>query len=166
MARLRDDTTNGLATFVEERERLIALARSFVRDAAVAEDLVQDSWLRWHGRRYQEADAKSIFRTIVVNLARDWWRRRQTERAALDALAVIPEAVPTTERVVIARDDLARVVATLEQMPPRTRAAFEMSWLEGMTLSEIGSRLGVSKTRVHQMVAKTLVELALCLEDQ
>ncbi|MEM6906198.1 MAG: sigma-70 family RNA polymerase sigma factor, partial [Pseudomonadota bacterium] len=75
------------------------------------------------------------------------------------------ETAPGTERVVIARDDLARVVAALETLPPRTRAAFRMSWHDGIPLAEIGRRLGVSKPRAHQLVHRALVALALSLED-
>ncbi|MEM0944261.1 MAG: RNA polymerase sigma factor, partial [Pseudomonadota bacterium] len=132
---------------------------------AIAEELVQDSWLRWHGRSYPEADAPSIFRTIVANLARDWWRRQRRERVGQQALALVAETAPGTERVVIARDDLARVVAALEKLPPRTRAAFRMSWHDGIPLAEIGRKLGVSKPRAHQLVHRALVALALSLED-
>ena len=120
-----------LTTYLEEREKLVALARSFVRCKHTAEDIVQDSWLRWHGRGYPASDAKSIFRTIVANLSRDWWRRQQTQRAAYDALAMTPDWSPSAEEVSIARSDLLRVITILEKMDPRTRNAFAMSWRDG-----------------------------------
>ncbi|MEM1299345.1 MAG: RNA polymerase sigma factor [Pseudomonadota bacterium] len=138
-----------LSIFVEDREDQITLARSFVRNSAVAEELVQDSWLRWHGRGYKETDARSIFRTIVANLARDWWRRDKVERTVFDVLAMAPDAAPNTEHVVIVKDDLARVLAALRRMPTRTRAAFRMRWLDGCSFAEIGRRLNVSKPRAH-----------------
>ncbi|MEM9784340.1 MAG: RNA polymerase sigma factor [Pseudomonadota bacterium] len=154
-----------LDVFVTERESLIALARSFVRSTAVAEELVQDSWLRWQRSQYCSAKARPIFRTIVANLARDWWRRERRERAVLDSLAPHAESAIATDRVVIARSDLARVLATLEALPPRTRTAFRLSWQDGLGYAEIGRRLGVSKARVHQLVHRALVELALSLDD-
>ncbi|MEM1384673.1 MAG: RNA polymerase sigma factor [Pseudomonadota bacterium] len=160
---MKDDAA-GLRAFVEDRENLVRLARSYVQSAAIAEELVQDSWLRWHGRRYPERDAQFIFRRIVANLARDWWRRQKTERAVVDALSLAQDTVPNAERVVIARQDLARVVEALENLPPRTQYAFELSWHDGLSFAEIGKHLGVSKTRAYKMVGRALTELALSLD--
>ncbi|MEM7508371.1 MAG: RNA polymerase sigma factor [Pseudomonadota bacterium] len=155
----------GLAIYIEERERLCMLARSVVGNTAIAEELVQDSWLRWSAHHYDASHARSILRRIVVNLARDWWRRQKAERFAFDALRDQREMAPTTERAVIARDDLARVIATLERMSERHRTAFELSWMHELSCSEIGARLGISKSRAHQLIRQTLVEIAIAIGD-
>ena len=158
------NSDKGLNVFLDERENLVVIALSVVNSRAIAEELVHDAWLNWGKHDYPEDDARPIFRRIVKNLARDFWRRQKTEKNALDALGLVSDTAPSTERVVMARQDLARVVATLARMPKRTRKAFKMSWLDGRSCAEIGRRLGISKARAHQLVQRALVDVALSLE--
>lgn len=83
----------GLRCFVDDRDRLIAIACRIVDSRAVAEELVQESWLRWDARDYPADKAAPIFRSIVANLARDWRRRQRTESTITGTL---PDAPWTT----------------------------------------------------------------------
>ena len=64
-----------LTTFLRHREKLIAKACRIVESRAIAEEFVQDSWLRWHERQYPPQKSQQILRRIVRNLALDWLRR-------------------------------------------------------------------------------------------
>ncbi|MEM1162220.1 MAG: hypothetical protein AAGJ28_14890 [Pseudomonadota bacterium] len=67
---MSNDTQNlSLSTFLDEREDLLALARSVVGRVDVAEDLVQESWLRWDASDYPHDQAKPIFVRIIKNHA-------------------------------------------------------------------------------------------------
>ena len=150
-----------LSSFIAERDDLIALARSVVGHPDIAEDIVQDSWIRWSHKTYPSRDAVPIFRRIVANLAKDWYRRRRTEQRGMDAERLVQDEAPNAEHVYIARQELAQVIAILRELPDRTLCAFRMHRLEGKTYKEIGAHLGVGTTRVHQMVHKALVHVAL-----
>ncbi|MEM6678904.1 MAG: sigma-70 family RNA polymerase sigma factor [Pseudomonadota bacterium] len=158
----------GAATFVVERQDLIALACSIVGSPAVAEELVQDSWLRWQGRAYPEEQARPILRRIVVNLAHDWHRREKRERIGMRALSTTELTAETTalntEDIVVTRNDLAVAIAALQELPERSLLAFRLHRMEGRTYEEIAARLGVSTSRAFQLVRAALVHVAKRIE--
>ncbi|MEM6387089.1 MAG: sigma-70 family RNA polymerase sigma factor [Pseudomonadota bacterium] len=154
----------GLASFIDEREDLLALAHSVVGSRAIAEDVVQESWIRWHGRSYPTDRARPLLRRIVANLARDWYRRARTERNINQYIADEVELYPDSERVIIARQELRLVVDALRELPERTLVAFRLSRIEGRSLTEIGALLGVSTPRAHQLVRGALVHVAKRLD--
>lgn len=153
-----------LTGFLEGRERLIGIACRFVENRAVAEEIVQESWLRWHTKTYPQAKASSIFSLIVANLARDWARRRRREHDVLSAIEH-PEYGPCSERAVSARQDLRIVIATLSRLPKRTVTAFRMRAIDGLSYSQIAQRIGLSRTRAYELVEDALVHLILALDD-
>ncbi|MEM7060419.1 MAG: sigma-70 family RNA polymerase sigma factor [Pseudomonadota bacterium] len=161
----RDSSDLALLTFVQERRNLIALACSVVRNESIAEELVQDSWLRWQGQEYPARKAVPILRRIVANLAKDWYRRQATERAVLAEHAATLDFAVDSERIAIARQDLIRVVRALKALPKRTRTAFELHCLDGLSYARIGSRLGLSRSRAFELVTDALVHLTLALEN-
>ena len=57
-----------LHTFEALRPALIALAYRMLGDAARAQDLVQEAWLRWHSRSEEVASPKAFLVTIVTRL--------------------------------------------------------------------------------------------------
>lgn len=152
-------------TFSEERSDLLALARSLVGHADVAEDIVQESWIRWQTRSYPVDQAKPIVVRIIKNLAADWHRHRATEARNYRIHAMLRGDVPDTERVVIARQQLRQVVQALSELPEQTLEAFRLRRLEGLTFVEIGERIGVSKAGAHRLAAKALACIVLHLED-
>ncbi|MEO0622185.1 MAG: sigma-70 family RNA polymerase sigma factor [Pseudomonadota bacterium] len=156
--------TNGAEEiFVRDRDKLIATACAIVANRAVAEELVQDSWLRWGTRGYPPQSAGPIFQRIVRNLALDWTRRSRTERLALTAQLHLEETAPDSERVVAARDELRRVVAALEALPERTLLAFRMHRIDGKPYAGIARTLGISPSTAFKLVEDAMVDVVLSL---
>lgn len=153
-----------LSTFLSDREKLIAIACRVVESRAVAEELVQDSWLRWNRKRYPAERALPIFRRIVSNLALDWARRRQSERQILADDPFGDLQSPSSEHVVIARDELAHVVTALGRLPKRTVTAFRLHFVDGLPYAEVGRRLGISLSRAHALAEDALVEITISLD--
>lgn len=153
-----------LKTFLEERDRLISIACRVVENRAIAEDLVQDSWLRWHRKSYPADRALPIFRRIVTNLALDWRRARQAEQRLLSDLCQGEAMAASSEEIAIAREELRRVIAALGRLPKRTVTAFRLRFIDGRTYAEIGRRLGVSVSRAHALAEDALVEITIALK--
>lgn len=154
-----------LLAFMDEREDLLALACAVVGNSAVAEDLVQDSWMRWQSHRYPNSRARPILRRIVRNLALDWHRRQRAERNGLAATRLLVDKAPDSERILMARQDLVEVARVLSELPERTLAAFRMYRIEGFTYAEIAKELDVAPSRAHQLVRNALVHMALRLTN-
>ncbi|MEM9911729.1 MAG: RNA polymerase sigma factor [Pseudomonadota bacterium] len=159
MALRRD--TSGLEIFVDRRSDLVALANAVVKNHAVAEELVQDSWLQWSRKSYPSSDAGPIFKRIVLNLARDWHRKQKREWARFETYALIYDNAPDTERVVIARQDLVNVMQALQSLSARSLHAFRLSRVEGLTYAQIADRMGIATSTAYSLVADALVKVTL-----
>lgn len=156
---------HGLSTFLDEREDLIALAHSVVGHYDVAEEIVQDSWIRWHRSDYPAERAKPIMRRMVSNLARDWWRRQKRSVAAFGTYEVLVHgATLDGERIVVARQEVEMVVKALKTLPERTFLAFKWYRLDGLTFREIAKRLDVCPARAYQLVTQALARVAMQLD--
>lgn len=155
----------GLRSFMDDRDMLIAIACRIVDSRAVAEELVQESWLRWDGRSYPAQKAKPIFRRIVANLARDWRRRHSVETMIVDALPEGTDDPRDGERIVIARQEVRKVVRALDELDPRVVSAFRLHRVEGMTMTQIAELLDTVPSRVHAYIVKALAHITTRLMD-
>lgn len=128
-----------------------------VEDAA---DLAQDTFARLLGRPAQALapevlrEPRAYLTAVAHGLLVDFWRRGVLERAYLDDLARQPEALqPSPEERLAAVQMLQAVDALLQGLTPKTRAAWLMSRLDGLTHAEIAVQLHVSVPRVRQYLA-------------
>lgn len=151
----------GLKTFVDRRGDLLAIANAVVKNRAVAEELVQDSWLQWSQKSYSAAHAEPIFKRIVLNLARDWHRKQKREWARFESYALICDNAPDTERVVIARQDLLNVMRALQDLPAKSLRAFRHSRVDGLTYPQIAKEMGIATSTAYGLVADALVKVTL-----
>lgn len=159
---MQADTT---ALFIEHRGSLVEYATRIVGSRAHAEDLVQEAWLRFDEvarQRLLDEPLGYLYR-IVRNLALDGRRR-----AALESLAVSggasealfglsPAVAPTPEAVALQREELRLLMAALDELPERTRIAFEMHRLGGCKLREIAEFLDISLPWAQRLVADGLL---------
>lgn len=143
------------------RRALVNYASSIVGSRAQAEDLVQEAWFRFDEAsrgRFLE-DATGYLYRIVRNLALDGRRRMNRESRLIadgdfDAAAgTSPDAAPTQETVALYKDEYARAMAALAELPERTRIAVEMHRFGGAKLKEIAAFLNISLPLAHRLVA-------------
>ena len=134
-----------------------ALRRYFRRRVgpAEAEDLVQDVFLAMSTRQGQPVENIEgyLFR-IATNLVNKR-QGREASRASLEAMLESQEGF-SPERVLISRQEAARVLAAIRELPPRTREAFIFHRFEEMTYPEIARRLGISVSAVKQLIARAI----------
>jgi RNA polymerase sigma factor (sigma-70 family) len=121
------------------------LALRIMRDPALAEDAVQESFLavwRSAGRFVAERGRASTWiLTLVHRRAVDIVRREQRRRA--DPLDAAPVATSeTTEEEAWLRLRRTRVQEALRQLPDKQREAIELAYYGGFTQSELADRLG------------------------
>lgn len=157
------------------RQSAKALAYGLVRrgvSADVAGDIVQDAFVRLmtsptngerHARHARHDDRPDGYLAMVArNLAVDAARR---ERVA-PFMSVPPETLelavdpgPSSERRLADRQRLALAIAVLDELPERTRRAFELNRLQGFTLAEVGRELGLSTSRAGALVKDAYAHL-------
>jgi RNA polymerase sigma-70 factor (ECF subfamily) len=148
--------------FDAHQARLYRLARRMSSSADDAQDLVQETFLRAarairsipDGGRAEEA----WLVRVLVNVCRDGWRRKAIRvQFALVHRPPSQTAAGDPEAAFVARTTIWRA---LQQLPPRRRAAIVMYELEGATISDIASLLGVSAVTVRWHLSRGRRELA------
>ena len=82
----------------------------------------------------------------------------------LDALSVALDA-PGQDRTLMARDELRRLQAALDRLPPRCREAVVLGRIEGLSGKEMAARMGVRESTVSIHLANGIRALANMLNN-
>jgi RNA polymerase sigma-70 factor (ECF subfamily) len=159
------------ALFERWAGKLLRFLERMVRDEAVAEELVQETFLRVHRARARYApDAKfsTWLYTIASNVARNELRRpfRRAPHDSTDErredgrpLELAAEESPVDD-IVNARREGAGVEAALQRLPERQRAALWLAAVEGLPYAEVAAALETSESSVKALVHRARVALA------
>lgn len=103
-------------------------------------------------------EPRAYLTRIAHGLVVNHWRRREIERAYLEALAAMPEhQVPSVEQRYLALEALYEIDAMLATMPAKVRQAFLLSQLDGMKYADIALQLGVSERMVKKYMAQAML---------
>jgi len=57
-----------LETFEQNRPALLSLAYRMLGEMAASKDIVQEAWLRWHGRATEVESPRAYLLRVVANL--------------------------------------------------------------------------------------------------
>lgn len=140
-----------------EQPGLVRLATLLVRNSAVAEELVQEAFVRLH-RHLDGAEYPGAYlRTTVVNLCHSHGRRVQVAaRHAPDPPPVAPPpGLPP---------DLSPVWLALDLLSERQRDAVVLRFYLDLPDAEIAALLGVRPGTVRSLVSRALARLQEVLE--
>lgn len=144
--------------FVRARPGLLTLARQIVGNAHDAEDVIQETWLRWQGTdRTAVTNPSALLRTttvrLAINVVRSAWKRRES-----CADLSLPEPMDHhagPEAVAERQDAVERAVLLLmETLTPRQRAAYVLREGFGCPYDRIAGILGLSIVNTRQQVAR------------
>jgi len=144
------------------------LALRVVRDAALAEDAVQEAFLTvWRtASRFvaERAKARTWILTLVHRRAVDLVRREQTRRT--EPIKELPEAGGrTAHEEAWLRLERTRVQEALKRLPDQQREAIELAYYGGFTQSELADRLGEPLGTVKSRMFTGLSRLREILEE-
>jgi len=138
--------------------RAVRLAYLLTGDRGVAEDVVQDAFVRVAGRlahlRAPEA-FDAYLRRAVVNLAKNHFRRRAVERAFL-ARARPVDRVAAPEGAIVERH---AVVAALGRLSERQRAAIVLRYYEDQPEDAIAAVLRCRPGTVRSLISRGVATL-------
>lgn len=154
--------------FVANRAQLRRVAQKIVRTADLAEDVLQDAYLKLADGAAVRFVQKPLGYCcqVVRNVAIDYHRHNSNEASyrmeCEDVEALSPPCHQAPERLLDGRQALATIDKVLSALPPRTRLAFELNRLSGMTQREIAAQLGCSATLVNFMIKDADAALESC----
>ena len=141
------------------------VARGVLRNTADAEDVAQEALLRAYSK-FDRLRDRNRFRAwlvrIVFRLALD--RLRSGKRRELrDTLWSQPERQPpgaTAEDLAVSNEFQAHVESALAELPEKLRLVLLLAAMEGHTIDEIASMLGISTGTVKSRIFYARRQLA------
>lgn len=160
----RDDDRDFAARVAETQRRVFQIAYSVVANAADAEEVAQEAYLRAY-RKFRSLRDPAKFRAwvgrIAFRLALNHRRGRARQLARDTAWhAVRPEATP--ESAALNRVYLSRLRDEIDRLPDKLRAVVLLSAVEGMEAAEVAALLkipvGTVRSRLH-LARKRLLEV-------
>ena len=159
-----------MGAYLAKRADLVRFFAARLRSMAAAEDLVQDLYVRVASLESMERveNPSAYLYRLASNLMLDRLRsdRRsgardgawvQEQRLEIGGEGVADE--PSAEQSVAARQRLAQVARAIAELPPKTKRAFELHKLEGLTQEETARALGVSRKTVEKQISTALQRL-------
>ena|SRR5260221_1975756 len=144
---------------------LVRYLRRNWRDDSEIADLRQEVYARVYEKALTgiPAQAKPFVFMTARNLIIDRIRRLRVVSieavADIETLNVTADDL-TPERIALAREELRRLQAALELLPPRCREVVGLRKIEGLSQREVGMRLGIAEDTVEHHLAKGMRALA------
>jgi len=159
---------NRLLAELYEAHALRALRLAYVLTGSreVAEDLVQEAFLRVFGRLdalREEGAFPGYLRQTILNLARAHYRRRGLERLSLRRHARLARPMPDEPLGFDQREGLWR---ELQRLPYRQRAALVLRYYEDLSEHQAAEVLGTSVAAIKALASRGTKRLRTYLELQ
>ena len=155
-------SANGLeAVLMANRAALERFLRARCGDAAEAEDLIQELWLKLEGASGPIAEPLAYLYRMADNLVLDRRRSAQRRERRDDAwndlagggAAGVSDA-PSAEQALIARERLRIVEQVLAGLGPRTAHIFKRFRIDGVGQRDIAVEEGISLSAVEKHLQK------------
>ena len=136
-----------------------------VRDRGRAEEIAQDVFVAAYprlGRLREDGTALAYLRRSVVNGCRSGFRRERVAKTYLGTTAARADApgrrpAESAESVAVGHDDNARILETVNRLPPRQREVVVLRYYADLTEQQIADALGIStdsvKAHAHRAMA-------------
>lgn len=165
------------AVYTQYYARFVIIARRYVRDVAVAEDIVMESFASFWENRERialETNLPAHVATSVRNNCLNWLNAQTLHLAKLqDIHSLQTRNIVASIRSLNACDpqrlftDEIRAIVEREMhaMPQVTRQVFELSRFCGKTYAEIAEALGISQRRVTSEMQRALAIMRNALKD-
>lgn len=145
--------------FDDNRSLLLRFLIARTRDAGLAEDLLQDIWIKLNDGKQSgpiESPLAYLYK-ICENAARDA-KRSEIRKAARETIWSEQGAIDTSggqdhltpEKIAVERDRLRHALTELEKLPERTREIFVDFRMNEITQKEIADQHSISISAVEK----------------
>ncbi len=177
----RGDAGAFRALYVRHARAMVAFCHRFVRDAARAEELAQDVFVKLH-RSADRYTPRARFKTFLYRVATNTCLNelRRGEYAAREAapgtfgaqdgepdaapdLDALPSTAASPQEALEAGRLAGAVAALLDALPEKQRAAFVLCRFEGLSYEEIAEALETSVPSVKSLIHRATVAAAQAL---
>jgi RNA polymerase sigma-70 factor (TIGR02957 family) len=143
------------APFTALRPLLFTVAYELLGSAADADDVLQDSWLRWSAVRHEEVrDPKAYLVRVVTRQALNRMRTLERRRESYvgpwlpEPLLTAPDVADDVE---LAESVSLAMLVVLDTLSPLERAVFVLREVFGFEVAEVAEATGRSPAAVRQL---------------
>jgi RNA polymerase sigma-70 factor (ECF subfamily) len=157
---------NDVATFEEHRLLLFAIAYRMLGGVAEAEDMVQETFLRWCRQAGKEVQsAKALLTTIITRLCIDHLKSARHQREQYVGVWLPEPLLKSDEGNPAKAAELADSLSNafmlmLETLSPLERAVFLLREVFDYDYSEVSEMVGKSEANCRQMAVRAREHLA------
>jgi RNA polymerase sigma-70 factor (ECF subfamily) len=160
------------------QRRAVRIAYHYLRDAADADEAVQDAFIKvfLHIEQYREELSFDVwFTRILVNACLDrlksrtrqqrWMANPVEENQDARPLEQAAGAEPSTEHQMLARERWDQVLKAVATLPDRQRLVFTLSHMDERTAAEISDATGMSPATVRVHLFRAIRKLRTLLGE-
>ena len=152
--------------FDHYRVRIFCVALKFLKSRVLAEEVVQEVFLKVWTRREQMAD-KLNFEGYLFTMARnqvfDGIKLIAKETTTKKEFALGVQHVVGTDHPLIEKQYQELLLEAVEQLPPQQRQIFQLAKIDGLSHQAIAEQLHISRLTVKTHMAKALQTIRLTL---
>lgn len=150
------DRTAARAIMARHLPKILNLGRRMLGDAAEAEDVAQDVFIRvWtHAARWQPGKAKfeTWLHRVAMNLCYDRLRKRPASN--IDDMPEMADDAPNPAVRLFEMQLAGAVNAALQQLPDRQREAVVLCHYQGLTNIDAADIMGVSVEAMESLLSR------------
>lgn len=154
---------------VQDYGRLCTLANKILQDSHLAQDAVQESWLRLNRARPDTTDAEKLRHLLLITVRYTAlnMRWKHWDETAEDAVfAALPDAAPLPPEQAEQRDVVRCLLAAMQALEENDRAILQLQYGQGMTGAQIAAALGLHAATVRQRSRRARQKLKQLLEQE
>ncbi len=155
---IRDGSHHAFSTLVQRHaEKFYYLAYRYAQDRQVAEDLVQDAFLKlWERPEMWQPERNAKFTTwfyqVVSNLGRDWLKKKKP--LPLDETLPIADTRDGQEVELQQRQQQVRLERAIAALPETQRRAINLCFLEGISNQEAADIMEISLKALQSLLMR------------
>lgn len=151
--------------FLEHEEDLFRFLVRRIKCAFTARDLTQELFLKISAQEHTShiKNHKAYVFRMAANLATDYLRVQENRAEILQEAADIMSGgleYRDAERVMIAKEELARLAQAFAELPPISRKIFMLTRFGLKTQQQIAKELGISTSFLEVHIRKVLDHLS------
>ena len=150
-----------VSAYEANRRLFFNIAYTYVRDTAIAEDIVQDAFVKAMeiARDTEIAHPKAYLVTAVRNRSINFiasQARNNTVPLDNSAALSVVSSEPLQDTILEDREKLRVFITALEALPPKCKRVLLLKKLHGLSLRETAETLGISVSTVQKHLTKAL----------